>query len=95
MNVYEAREEMLGRTKTVKVPTVSEAREIFTDHTFLIGSKFDKTVKKYEKQVMEVPTVYSNFLKFSEVLGAPAPKVPLAAPSLRPRNTQMLFILLV
>ena len=33
-----------GGDKTVKVPTASEARKIFTDHTFLIGSKFDKTL---------------------------------------------------
>ena len=38
-----AREEMLG-DKIVKVPTASEKSKIFTDHTFLIGSKVDKAL---------------------------------------------------
>ena len=38
-----AREEMLV-DKIVKVPTASEASNVFTDHTFLIGSKFDKNL---------------------------------------------------
>ena len=33
-----------GRAKIVKVPTANEESKIFTDHTFLIGSKFDKTL---------------------------------------------------
>ena len=60
-----AREEILGGgTKIVKVPTASEASKIFGDHTFLIGSKFDKILQKHDEQVTKVPTVHSNFQKF-------------------------------
>ena len=48
-------------TKIVKVRTASEVSKSFTNHTFLIGSKFDKTLQKRYKQVTEVPTVHSNF----------------------------------
>ena len=67
--------------KIVKVPTAREASKIFTDHTFLIGPEFDKTLKKRDKQVTEVPTVHSNFQKFKCRRGAPAP-CSSVAPSL-------------
>ena len=57
-------------TKTVKVPTAREASKIFTDHTILIGSEFDKTLYKHDKQVTGVPTVHSDFQKFKCQRGA-------------------------
>ena len=62
-----------GGTKIVKVPTASEASKIFKDHTFLIGSKFAKTLLKI------VLTVPCNFQKckfrrgLSEILGRSFP----------------------
>ena len=37
-----------GGTKIVNVPTAREASKVFTDHTFLIRSKFNKTLKTGE-----------------------------------------------
>ena len=38
-----AREEMLGGQKLSKCRQRAKQANVFTDHTFLIGSKFDKT----------------------------------------------------
>ena len=69
-----------GGTKTVRVPTASEASKIFTGHTFQIGLKCDYTLKKHNKQVTKVPTVHRNFSKIqvptgglSEFLGGSCP----------------------
>ena len=52
-----------GGTKTVRVPAASEARKIFTDHTFKIGLKCHYTLYKHNKQVTEVSTVHRIFQK--------------------------------
>ena len=58
-----------GGAKLVKLPTASEASKIFTDYTFVIDSKFDKTLQKHDKQVTKVPAVHRNFEKIQVPTG--------------------------
>ena len=77
---YGAREEMLGGgAKIIKVPTASEASKIFTGHTLLIGSKFDKKCRQCK-------AIFKKSSADGEAQGS-CPQAPLVAPSLLGTDT--------